>query len=84
MNDTPHLEQYDWLRVWHDHPDLSPEEKANSKRILFIGDSITNGSFTKCKNFLLDEYKNYRSDFVCPTGILYFVSVPLAVYSSTL
>ena len=72
MNDRPKLEQYEWMRVWHDHPALSDEEKANSKRILFIGDSITNGSFPKCKNFLLDEYKKcnlYLDHLVTSKGI---------------
>ena len=31
MNDTPKLEQYEWMRVWHDHPALSDQEKAKSK-----------------------------------------------------
>lgn len=58
MNDTPHLEQYEWLHVWHDHPTEPKNKEDKAKRVLFIGDSITHGSFPKCKNFLLDEYKS--------------------------
>lgn len=59
MNDTPHLEHYEWLNIWHDHTNLSEEEEKNSRRILFIGDSITHGSFPKCKDFLLKDYDKF-------------------------
>lgn len=56
MNDTPHLEHFEWCHMWHDHTNLSPEEEKNAVRILFIGDSITHGSFPKCRDFLRADY----------------------------
>lgn len=68
MNDTPHLEHYEWVHMWHDHTNLSQEEEAESKRILFIGDSITHGSFPKCKNYLLNDYQK------CPLNLDYMTT----------
>lgn len=60
MNDTPHLEHYEWCHMWHDNSNLSPNEEKDSKRILFIGDSITHGSYPKCSGFLKAEYTKHK------------------------
>ena len=41
MNHNCKLEHFEWVNVWHDHTNLTPEEEASSRRLLFIGDSIT-------------------------------------------
>lgn len=66
MNDNPRLEHYEWCHMWHDNTNLSPEDEAASLRILFIGDSITNGSFPKCRDILRKEYtkKKLNLDFL--------------------
>ena len=56
MNKNPRLEQWEWCHMWHNHSNLSAEEAG--KRILFIGDSITSGSFAACSKIIEDEYKN--------------------------
>jgi len=59
MNDTPHLEKYEWLHIWQENTNQSPEEEHKCKRILFIGYSITHGSYPKCKKFLLGDYTEH-------------------------
>lgn len=68
MNDTPHLEHYEWCHIWHDNTNLTPEQEEASKRLLFIGDSITNGSFPKCRGFLREEYT------ACPLNLDYLIT----------
>ena len=43
MNYNCKLEHFEWVNIWHDNTLLSPEEEAASRRVLFVGDSITNG-----------------------------------------
>ncbi len=64
INDTPHLEHYEWLHVWHDHANLSPEEEKNSKRILFrkYDKNLPTGDFHFSDRF----------------SLIHFVSSPLA------
>ena len=43
MNPNAKLEHFEWVNMWHDHTNLTTEKEASSKRLLFVGDSITNG-----------------------------------------
>lgn len=43
MNPNAKREHFEWVNMWHDHTNLTPEREAAAKRLLFIGDSITNG-----------------------------------------
>ena len=68
MNKNPKLEQWEWCHMWHNHSNLSPEAASEHKRVLFIGDSITNGSFGACSKIMEEEYKN------CPLSFSYLVT----------
>ncbi|MBQ7821867.1 MAG: SGNH/GDSL hydrolase family protein [Clostridia bacterium] len=68
MNPNPRLEHYEWCHIWHNDTNLTPEQAKDHKRILFIGDSITNGSFGKCRDILTAEYK------ACPLSFSYLIT----------
>lgn len=56
MNHNCKLEHFEWVNVWHDHTNLTPEEEASSRRLLFIGDSITNGMRQFLPAMLREKY----------------------------
>lgn len=68
MNPNAKLEHFEWVNIWHDHTNLTAEEESQSKRLLFIGDSITNGMRQFLPAMLREKYTE------CPLNVDFMVT----------